>query len=302
MSSLLPRFVVVLAVLLTLVGCSANDEPGALLAAALDASVNEANTPPPRSVSAGTDDAAKASVMAAYVAMEQAVGKTDARYHLARNGDVLGGHNFAQGFDATFDARGFEVKHGQDGWHARIETRAIRCGTVRIEVGAGQVRSVAGEPHRVSIARAVKNDAFEEWAVNGPLGVEQGFTFPGDPCAGNASRMTIEVGVDGMVPVANGNAVALQDDKGKGATVSGLSARDATGRVLTAHLVAAPGAVEIVVDTSDARWPVVVDPVYSNIVPELGKDDGASGDQFGASVALGGSIALVGAPFKSVGG
>ena len=297
MSSLLPRFFIALAVLLTLVGCSANDEPGALLAAALDASVNDSITPAPPVVSAGTDDAAKASVLAAYVAMEQAAGKTDARYHLARTGEAFGGHNFAQGFDATFDARGFEVKHEQDGWHARVETRAIRCGDARIEVGAGPMRNVEGEPHRVSMARAVNGAAFEEWAVNGPLGVEQGFTFPSDPCAGRADEIVIEVAVEGMTPAANGNMVALRDDAGNTrATVSALYAQDAVGKVLDGRLAASGETLELRVKVAGAQWPVTIDPIVATQVAKLMQQSTVANAALGTSVAVSGAVALVGAP------
>ena len=298
------QFAGALLVVLGLVsGCSDRSPSGSSLFDAFDASVGAAQLPP-RAASAPSDDGAdaKTSLLAAYVAARQAEGKADARYHLAPVGDALGGHNFQNGFSASFDARGFELRHALDGWSARIDTRAVRCGDERIAVGAGRVRPVEGEPHRVSTTRAAGKVALEEWAVNGPLGVEQGFTFPSDPCGGRAAELVIEIGVEGLAPIARGDAVTLRDEVGvPRARYSDLRAVDARGASLAAKMGVADGVVELRVATEGASWPVVVDPMIATQQAVLTEDLGAASDLFGGSVSLSGTTALVGAFNKTVG-
>ena len=249
-----------------LVGCGPGRGAGELLDEALAASARDASA---ASV-AQADDDARAGVMVAYTAARQAEGKTDARYHLTRDGRALRGHNFAQGFSASTDERGFEVKHQQDGWRARFETVAIRCGDRRIEVGAGELRAVVGEPHRASIARLAGKTPFEEWTVNGPLGVEQGFTFPTDPCGGSADEMVIEVGVEGLVPHAAADAIVLRNSADNAvARYDELQARDADGHELAAGLAVVDGRIAVRLATAGRSWPILVDPVVATLVASL---------------------------------
>ncbi len=283
-----------------LAGCGPGRAPGALLdealAASHDASAAEG------AASAPDDEGQKASVLAAYTATVQAEGKGDARYHLARVGAAWVGHNFTQALETRIDVRGFEVKHAQDGWRARFETRAVRCGDARGEVKASELRPATDAPHRAAIARVVAGAPFEEWAVNGPLGVEQGFTLPTDPCGGEAREVVLEVGVEGLTPVAKGDAVILRDEAGVArARYGSVWAHDASGAPLEASLAVNAGAIDVRVRTEGARWPVTIDPLVAAQLAEVTQNMGAEGDRFGASVAVSSTIALVGAPSSSVG-
>ena len=286
------RAVVLALLALILPACGENDQAAELLDAALastDASTDVTTSGP------STDDAAKSSVLAAYTAARQAEGKDDVRYHFKREDASFGGHNFTQGLDTRIDARGFEVKHTEDGWHARFETLAVRCGDARVAVGASEVRAVDGAPHRASIARVLGKTAFEEYTINGPLGVEQGFTLPGNPC--RESEMVIEVGVEGLTPEAKGDAITLRDEAGVArATYASLYAQDARGTVLEASLGARDGRIEIRVNTAGAVWPVVIDPILATQEAMLTQLVAAANDNFGTSVAVSGTMALVGAP------
>ena len=142
-----------------------------------------------------------------------------------------------------------------------------------------------------------------EWFVNGPKGVEHGFTLEGDPCAGSR-ELTIEVRVEGLLASidGSGNGVVLRD--AAGATrlhYTDLSARDADGRALGVTMTAGDAAIGLEVDTVDARFPVVVDPLGWVPTQELLAGDGAAGDGFGNPIAISGTTAVIGAYEKEVG-
>ena len=119
--------------------------------------------------------AATQGVLEAWQAAVQAEGRQDPKYHLALRGSSLGGSNLAQGFDVTVDGAGFSLNHKQRGWAVRFATRGVRCGGKVLEVSSGQARGVPGEPHTAAIGRRANGTGFEEWLVNGPLGLELGF-------------------------------------------------------------------------------------------------------------------------------
>ncbi len=169
------RLFFLLSLALMVVGCAANDDSAGLLRAALDASAPDEGTPV---ASAKAGNAGRGDIMSAYLAAVQAEGKLDSRYHLQLQDGARTGHNLTQGFDATFDGHGFRLEQATDRAGVQVGTRAIRCGEARVEVGEGRLHDAANEPHRISIARAAKGVAFEEWGVNGPLGGGAGVHLP----------------------------------------------------------------------------------------------------------------------------
>jgi hypothetical protein len=187
----------------------------------------------------------------------------DARYDIERTASGLVARSPAQGFTATFDARGFALHH-HDGWSARLETRAIECAGERIEATGGEPVVAIDETNRVSLPRTAGSAHIDEWLVNGSAGIEQGFTIPTDPCARRASEVRIRVAVDGLRPRIEGSAVALLDGTDVArASYGGLHAEDARGAPLVASLATAGDEIELRVGTEGARWPVVVDPLVA---------------------------------------
>lgn len=141
----------------------------------------------------------------------------------------------------------------------------------------------------------------DEWYVNGPLGLEQGFTVS-RAVASDASRsLTLSVAISGNVQPslsADRTTIRLAHNGGPSLSYGELSARDASGRALTSRLTLHGTTVTIEVDASRARYPVTIDPLIGQgeqrPLPSGETEDG----QFGFSIALSadGSTALVGAP------
>lgn len=137
--------------------------------------------------------------------------------------------------------------------------------------------------------------------MNGPLGLEQGFTVaaPPDDEAG-AIVLELAVGRGWHVRAAGGDAVALEEIGGPGRLrYAHLTAVDAAGAVLPASLTAAKERIAIRVESAGAQYPVTIDPVFQ---AQLAASDGAAGDFFGVSVAASGDTAVVGADLDDVSG
>ncbi|MBI3784775.1 MAG: VCBS repeat-containing protein, partial [Deltaproteobacteria bacterium] len=143
----------------------------------------------------------------------------------------------------------------------------------------------------------------KEWYVNGPQGLEQGFTLEAPPAARAGGPLTIEIEISGDFHVggdAQANAITL-NDQGGGTILSycGLFAYDADGRDLGAWLEVRGNRVLLRVDDTQARYPVVVDPFLQKA--KLTASDGATNDWFGISVAISGDTVVVGAYYDDIG-
>ena len=141
-----------------------------------------------------------------------------------------------------------------------------------------------------------------EWYVNGPLGVEQGFTLVEAPPRGaDGALLTVAVALaGGVTATAEGDGVCLVRGDGQAvARYSGLSAVDATGRELPIRLEARGHQVLLRVDDRGAHYPVMIDPFIQTA--KLTASDGAAGDQLGWSVAISGNTVVVGAFGATIG-
>ena len=172
---------------------------------------------------------------------------------------------------------------------------------VTVASGRGYVRlGVIGaaavvRANRVSYARG----GVREWFVNGPFGLEQGFTV--GHRVGMGATVTLRTRLAGdLTPTLRRGSVVL---RGHGVTLmyTGLVATDAAGRRLPVSLSVTPGgSLRISVDARGARYPLTVDPMIQQQATLTNGD--ASADVFGSAVAISGGTIAVGAPLESVGG
>lgn len=133
--------------------------------------------------------------------------------------------------------------------------------------------------------------------MNGAQGLEQGFTFAHRPTAiARTGPLTITLAVTGDLALEQKDgAILLASAKGLGLRYTGLTARDARGCIIPLRLEVRGREIRIVVDDREARYPLVVDPTWSQ-QQQLTASDGNADDLFGTSVAMSGSTALIGAP------
>ncbi|MGH8575774.1 MAG: hypothetical protein ACREXJ_02430 [Gammaproteobacteria bacterium] len=221
------------------------------------------------------------------------LGRDQDIYHARVHGKVLHLDNPRHGLTALFTARGAEVQSRGAG---------LRLHFGGVGRGARREASVPERPEAVANRVAYRRRQLTEWYVNGPLGLEQGFTLTESPGRATGEALTIALSLGGELrpePVSGGMEFVLRD----GTVVlryRGLVAWDATGRELPAWWQSAGRELALRVDDSGARYPVTVDPLIEEA--KLTASDGAAGDSFGFSVAVDGDTLVVGAPFKDIDG
>jgi hypothetical protein len=194
----------------------------------------------------------------------------------------------------------------EDGVRGTLRTDALRCDDVRVPAGRGAF-APGDATNRVERAIGRGELVATEWIESGPLGLEQGFDVSASSCA----ELVVELAVEGLHAERSGDeaiedTVRLVGDEGA-LTYGELFAIDADGRSLPARFAVNGRSLELVVDTRDATWPVVVDPlVYTEdqiVTPPEGLgSDGAEGDSFGYSLAIDGDLAIIGAPGDDIAG
>ena len=135
----------------------------------------------------------------------------------------------------------------------------------------------------------------QQWWLNGPLGLEHGFTLerPPGPDLSHADILIV-IEVEGASPVLQGDGVRL--DAGAFAyRYTDLFAEDATGARVAARMEVAPGQIVLRVADRGAHYPLRIDPLLWVEQSKLVADNGVADDNFGDAVALDGDSALVGA-------
>ena len=147
-----------------------------------------------------------------------------------------------------------------------------------------------GRPHANRIE--YRGSGIRAWWRVLPLGYEQGFTVERAPAG--RGPVIIELRASRAPAIAGDSLAWGRLHYGQ------LVVTDARGRVLLATLTAVGRKVVLRFDAARARYPLNVDPLVW-VEQEVTARDGAVGDNFGYSVAVSGSTALVGAPYHQVG-
>ncbi len=136
----------------------------------------------------------------------------------------------------------------------------------------------------------------QEWYLNDRRGLEHGFTFNERP-NGTDGSLTLRMGVrGGLHPQVHSNRrnVSFVDANGSIAlTYSGLTAVDAEGQILPAHIEAESDELRLIVDEKAAQYPITIDPIIQQAY--LKASNSEAGDTFGFSVAISGDTVVVGA-------
>lgn len=166
------------------------------------------------------------------------------------------------------------------------------------------VSSAAAAPQADANRVEYRRGDLTEWYVNGPLGIEQGFTLAKPP-----SRTGRLVGQPLTIALAlSGDLTASLDSTGAGLTLkqndgqavlryTGLSAQDAAGRQLPSWIELRGSQLLLQINDAGARYPVIVDPWVQATV--LSVSSPLTGE-FGRSVAVAGNTIVVGAPTTTI--
>ncbi|HSY25732.1 MAG TPA: FG-GAP repeat protein [Polyangiaceae bacterium] len=232
---------------------------------------------------------------AAYIATRQAEGARDPGYAF-----------HVQGGGATFSARamsGLAAEVGRNGvawrshdpaWHADLTGKRYGCAGSLTALDRTSVPRMGASPNRVALEERAGRASLEEWYVNGPLGLDQGWTLRDRPCADGDAEL--EVSVRGLAAARRGDGVDLRDPSGTTRLhYSDLSARDADGKVLASSMDVVDGQIVLRIETTAARFPVVVDPLQWATPQLLTNSSLPSAAEFGGAIAVSGNTAVIGA-------
>jgi uncharacterized protein (TIGR03437 family) len=211
--------------------------------------------------------------------------------------------NPAAGYDAYVTEAGVSIAIN-DQSYVSLSLRSLGYGETLQSVGPGEV---SADKQTINLRRY---GGLREWYVNGPEGLEQGFTLSepldsrpaGAGQKGAPLRLVMQVS-EGWRAVASddGKLVTLRGVGDQAVEYGKLVARDSLGRVLAARLTAVEEQVVIEVEDSEAAYPLTIDPLFT-LQQRLLAPDGAANDRMGLSVALSGNTALVGAPYDDAPG
>ena len=217
-------------------------------------------------------------------------------------GDALVAGNAAQRLRAEVNSAGVKIESVSgvvDGsaWHLELQLAAVGRGADLAPVAPAEEPSATS--NRASLEHG---QGIEEWYVNGPAGVEQGFVLQQRPASGSqagASDLVLMIAVAGnLTPSLERGSESVVLRAPGGETVlrySDLVARDATGERLDARMTVSGGSIALRVNDARASYPVEVDPLVWTQQKRLDASDADYGDGMGGAVAISGEIALVGA-------
>jgi hypothetical protein len=228
----------------------------------------------------------------------------------------LGARPIPGGFAVTSALHGLVARFSGSG--AVVRAGGARVGVGLIGYGHGErLTPVVGtRPHAAANRISYSHRTLSEWYVNGPLGLEQGFTLRAPPAGDGSGPLTLAIRLSGNVrpSLERGGLVLRSADGVPALRYSGLAATDAQGGSLSAWLALRGRELLIRVRAARARYPIVVDPFFERA--KLTASDGASGDNLGGgfvtidggvpqpsnAVGISGDVLVAGAPNASVGG
>jgi hypothetical protein len=225
---------------------------------------------------------------AAQSTISAAVGRRISDYRVKIGTQDLEATNSSQKLATHFTSDGVEVRSGNVRWTMAL--RGYGYGDAIQSVGANTPHATL---NRVEYGRG----PLTEWYVNGPLGLEQGFTIAQPPGYAHGQLLTLAIDLAGNVtPVIDESRTGLKlIDQMEAARLrySGLVVTDATGKQLPSRLELRDSRLLIRVKDAYATYPVVIDPVIQ--VAELTPSTRANNDWFGVSVGVSGNTVVVGA-------
>ena len=137
-----------------------------------------------------------------------------------------------------------------------------------------------------------------EWYVNRSRGLEQGFDITKRPLAGPEDlELLIDLGADVQVSMLRRGRILIEGSSTeRHFTIDGLMTFDADGQAVPSRFETRGNHLAILVDDSEARYPITVDPTFANEHSKMIVGNSTPGANFGYSIHQSGLRAVVGAP------
>ena len=225
--------------------------------------------------------------------LSRALGQSDPRYRAVRAGSGWTARNPAQHLAAVFAPGGVTVHAGA--LAVAMAVRGYGYTSQPGPAGAGRPAAPAGAGNVVRY----RQGRLSAWYANGPAGLEQGFTLTAPPpgrARGHVLRLDLAVSGNTRALAAPGGQVIFRHGS-QALRYGGLVVTGASGRRLPARIVLRRGGLDLVTDTTGARYPLRIDPVlYTQATLTATDGDGLY------SVAVSGATIAAGAPYATVNG
>ncbi len=259
-----------------------------LTALTLEGTLRTHSTPAPPHAAAVAHHGLESLPLAAQGPISAAIGAGSSALRVARSDAGFLATSPGQDLSERFGRAGVELRSGS----VALGLRLAAIGAAGSPAPVGEVAPTAGG-NRVDYA----HPGVSEWYVNGPAGLEQGFTID-RPLARRAASLAIDVGLSGSQPASlarDRQSILL----GAGRTslrYGALIATDARGRTLASRLALSGRSIRLSVDTRGARYPLRIDPLIQAGNELAPSDPAPTKSEFGFSVAMSadGKTALIG--------
>ena len=227
-----------------------------------------------------------------WLTLSAAIGQDSPAYQILQQSGALSAENAGQGLSMLFSPSGVAVGTG---------AQAVALRPVLWGYGDELSRLSGGTPQAVGNMVAISHGSVSEWYVNGPLGLQQGFTVAEKPQAGSGPlkiSMALKGAKAGSVD-EDGKGVMLTNSDGSPLyRYSGLVVRDADGRQADAWLEPGGDMLSICVADAGHRYPMYIDPIIQAAKLTSSEEDTAG---FGVSVAVSGDTVVVGVSHMNYG-
>ena len=230
--------------------------------------------------------------LAARGAISASLGAESAAYRVrtARGGELLA-DNPAQRLRVSFGNTGVSVESGG----ARVGLSVIGAGFGSALGGAGH-----GAPQARENRVVYDLGGLSAWYVNGPVGLEQGFTLRRPPAGEGSGPLTVALGLSGPAGASlakGGRSVLFKGGKRTLLRYGQLRVTDARGHVLRSWMALEGRRLLLRAEATRANYPLRIDP----FIQQGGTLEGSGRpgvSHFGVSAALSadGNTALIGAP------
>jgi|GEM_PF-2287253 len=227
----------------------------------------------------------------------------DAHYHIRQREGRYHATNSAHGLRVIFTEAGVQVRLEKP-----YPTKLWDMSLTRW--GYGDALEAVPKPTLMALDNRIEyqRKTLTEWYLNGPLGLEQGFTLtepPPNKTSGEALVLELAFSEDKTRQLTGDGRSILwsKSDNSPDMMYGHLYANDATGRELPIHIEAvetedcAAWHMRLTVDDKLAIYPILIDPIVQQA--EFIASDSVIGDYFSVSVAINTDTAIIGASGKS---
>lgn len=226
---------------------------------------------------------------AAQAQISAAIGQDQSDYHFIAQPRGFRSQNPAQGLAAEFTKSGVSFRAGSASWSISLRGYGYRDNLLP---------SAPVVPHADANRLQYERNGMTEWYVNGPSGLEQGFTVRTTPRkpAGEPLALAVTLSGDLTASVDPGaRSLTLKKNGIDSMRYTGLRAVDANGRDLSARIELSANELRLLVDDAGAQYPLTIDPMVQLTKLNNSKslcsidspcDVGGPGDQFGYSVSV----------------